>query len=136
MDLCIIGFFFLCHLGKYTLSPTSDCGCSKPFCLCNTTFSNTNIQHAPAMECSSNDVQAGGYIALLTYTDQKNATHGEALGHGLSRDPILCPVCACQHHILHHQNHGAPPETPLYAYYDSQNQICHISTTIEITHEL
>ena len=134
MDLCIIGFFFLCHPGKYALSPTSDHGHSKPFCLCNTTFSNANIQHAPTMECSSNDVQAGVYISL-TYTDQKNATHGEALRHRLSGDPVLCPVCAGQQCVLHLRDHGAPPETPLYTYYNSHSRPCHITTT-KITHEL
>ena len=56
MDLCVLGFFFLCRPGEYALSPTSDRGRSKPFRLCDTTFSNADVQRAPAMECSSNDM--------------------------------------------------------------------------------
>ena len=95
MDLCIIGFFFLCCPGEYALSPASNRGCSKPFHLCDTTFSNANVQCAPATECSLNDVQAGVYITL-TYTNQKKATRGEALRHRLSGDPVLCPIHAGQ----------------------------------------
>ena len=134
MDLCIIGFFFLCCPGEYALSPASDHGRSKPFRLCNTTFSNATIQHAPATECSLNDVQAGVYISL-TYTNQKNATHGEAFRHGLSGDPVLCPIHGGQQCILHLHDHGAPPETPLYTYYDNPSRPCHITTT-GITHDL
>ena len=108
MDLCVLGFFFLCRPGEYALSPASDHGRSKPFCLCDTTFSNADVQRAPAVECSSNDMQAGVYITL-TYTDQKNATRGEALGHGLSGDPVLCPIRAGQRRVLHLRDHGAPP---------------------------
>jgi hypothetical protein len=117
-DLATIGFYFLCRPGEYALSPATDRGRSKPFRLRDTTFSSPTIQRAPAAECSSNDVQAGTYVSL-TYTDQKNATRGEALGHGCSGDHTLCPVRAAQRRTLHLRHHHASPDCPLYRYFDA-----------------
>ena len=133
-DLATIGFYFLCRPGEYALSPATDRGRSKPFRLRDTTFSNPAIQRAPAAECSSHDVQRGTYVSL-TYTDQKNATRGEALGHGRSGDDALCPVRAAQRRVLHLRQHNVPPECPLYRYFDASG-IPHDITTGTITTEL
>ena len=134
LDLCIIGFFFLCRPGEYALSSASEHGRSTPFRLRDVTFSSPTVQRACAAECSSNDVQAGVYITL-TYTDQKNATRGEALGHGLSGDDTLCPVRAGQRRVLHLQQHSASPETPLHTYFDPTGAP-HQVTTAMLTKEL
>jgi hypothetical protein len=78
LDLCVIAFYFLCQPGEYALSPATDHGHSKLFCLMDATFSSPLVQCAPACDGSLNDMQQGTYVSL-TYTDQKNATHGEAL---------------------------------------------------------
>jgi hypothetical protein len=62
-------------------------------------------------------VLAGTYVSL-TYTDQKNATRGEALGHGCSGDNTLCPVRAAQRRVLHLRQHHASPDCPLHRYFD------------------
>jgi hypothetical protein len=98
------------------------------------TFSSPLIQHAPTRDCSLYDVQQGTYVSL-TYTDQKNTTRGEALGHGLSGDPVLCPMLAARRRVLHLREHNASPTCPLYRYYDSTNQ-SHDITTHDITSEL
>lgn len=134
MDLCTIGFYFLCRPGEYALSRASDRGRSNPFRLCDTTFSSTAVQRAPAATCPLHDVQAGVYITL-TYTDQKNATRGEALGHGASGDPVLCPVRAGQRRVLHLRGYSAPADCPLHTYYTAADTPHHV-TTAEITNEL
>lgn len=131
VDLATIGFYFLCRPGEYALSPATDRGRSKPFRLQDTTFSSPTVQRAPAAECSSNDVQGGIYVSL-TYTDQKNATRGEALGHGRSGDNTLCPVRAAQRRVLHLRQHNAPPDCPLYRYFDTTGAP-HAITTGDIT---
>jgi hypothetical protein len=98
------------------------------------TFSSPLVQRTPACAGSLNDVQQGTYVSL-TYTDQKNATRGEALGHGLSGDPVLCPVLATRRRALHLREHGASPTCPLYRYYDSTNRSYDV-TTREITSAL
>jgi hypothetical protein len=98
------------------------------------TFSNPLIQRVPACDGSLHDMQQGTYVSL-TYTDQKNATRGEALGHGLSGDLVLCPVLATHHRALHLREHGASPTCPLYHYYDSTNRSYDV-TTREITFAL
>lgn len=133
-DLATIGFYFLCRPGEYALSPATERGRSKPFRLQDTTFSSPTIQRAPAAECSSNDVQGGTYVSL-TYTDQKNATRGEALGHGRSGDNTLCPVRAAQRRVLHLRHHNAPPDSPLYCYFDASGTP-HAITTGDITSAL
>ena len=130
-DLATLGFYFLCRPGEYALSPATDRGRSHPFRLRDTTFSSATIQRAPAAECSSNDVQSGTYVSQ-TYTDQKNATRGEALGHSLSGDPSLCPVRAAQRRVLHLRQHHAPPDCPLYRYFDPEGSP-HDVTTGDIT---
>ena len=134
LDLCTLAFYFLCRPREYALSPATDRGRSKPFHLADTTFSSPTIQRIPANAGSWNDVQHGTHVSL-TYTDQKNCTRGEALGHGISGDATLCPVRAIQrrvHHLLHHH---ASSDCPLYRYYDS-SQRPHNVTTREVTLEL
>jgi hypothetical protein len=80
------------------------------------------------------ELKQGTYVSL-TYTNQKNATCREALGHGLSGDPVLCPVLATHCHVLPLHENGMSPTCPLYRYYDSTNQP-HNITTHDITSEL
>jgi hypothetical protein len=76
----------------------------------------------------------GTYVSL-TYTDQKNATRGEALGHGVSGDHTLCPIRAAQRRVLHLHSHNTPPDCPLYRYFDTSGTP-HDITTGDITTEL
>ena len=127
LDLSTFAFFFLCRPGEYALSLATDRSRSQPFRLTDTTFSSTLLQCIPAIASSLHDMQQGTY-ASLTYTDQKNCTRGEALGHSTSRDLDLCPVRALRHHVEHLRTFTSSADTPLYRYFDSASCPRNIST--------
>ena len=60
--------------------------------------------------------------ATLTFDDQKNAVRGETTGHGRNGHPILCPHAALLSRVLHLRLHQAPPTTPLYTFYGSDQK--------------
>ena len=131
LNLSTFAFFFLCQPSEYALSPATDHGRSTPFRLADTTFSSALVQHIPACDSSLHDVQQGTYISL-TYTDQKNCTHGKALGQGSSGDLTLCPVQALRCHVAHLCTFHCAPDSPLYRYFDSAGRP-HNITTRDIT---
>jgi hypothetical protein len=131
LDLSTFAFFFLCRPGEYALSPATDRGRSQPFRLADTTFSTALVQRIPACDGSLHDVQQGTYVSL-TYTDQKNCTRGEALGHGVSGDNTLCPVHALRRRVTHLRQFDSPPDSPLYRYFDTSGRP-HNITTRDIT---
>lgn len=55
--------------------------------------------------------------ATIMFADQKNRVKGETIGHHLSGDPWACPVRAIIRRLYHLRLSGAPPNTPLCAYY-------------------
>ena len=125
-DLAILAFYFLCRPGEYAWTNPRDRGRSTPFRLqdvCFTIPSATGEEAIPVPAASGNldDVRAGDSVTL-TYTDQKNATRGEAISLRRSGDPIFCPVRAAQRLVLHLRTHHAPAQTELFTYYTAQGR--------------
>jgi hypothetical protein len=133
-NLCVIAFFYLCRPGEYALSSNADTGRSSPFLLQDVTFSNDEQSRYPAATCACDDVHRGTF-ATLTYTDQKNAVRGEAIGQHSSGHPYLDPILALRDHVLHLRSHSSTPDTPLYRYYDETGR-SHDLRTIDITRAL
>ncbi len=115
-DLIIIGFFFLLRAGEYvwTSNRASDAR-SSPFRICDVTFAHDGNRSIPAASASLNDVNQATFVSL-TFTDQKNCTRGETIGHSITNDPSLCPVRALARRISHLRGQPAPATTPIYAY--------------------
>lgn len=128
LDLSIIAFFFLCRPGEYALTSKSEPGRSSPFRLENVRFTHATKHGFSAVTSSLNDVQAATYVAL-TYTDQKNATRDESIGHASTTHAFLDPVQATRRRVLHLRAHFAEPAAPLHRYYDSRNKPFDITTT-------
>lgn len=116
VDMCIIGFYFLCRPGEHAISDPKDQGRSSPFCLEHVSFSRPTRRYQAAASCDLNDVQQATFVTLC-FTDQKNAVKGEHIGHGQSSHPVLCPVEALKRRVLHLRAHGADPTQALHSYY-------------------
>ena len=135
MDLCVLGFFFLCRPGEYAVSSSSDMGRSSPFRLEDVAFSTNDRRRCVASTCPLNDVRSASFVSL-TFTDQKNAVKGEAIGHHTNRDPIFDPVVAVGRRVLELRDNNAPPSTPLHTYYPSGGGRTRNITTLGITWHL
>jgi hypothetical protein len=53
----------------------------------------------------------------LKFTTQKNGVKGEVISHGLSGDPLNCPVKALVCRVKYLRDRHATPDTPLCTYY-------------------
>jgi len=110
-DMIVLAFFFLLRPGEYTgtLSQTT------PSCLRDIQLFVNPIRidhlHTPQHSLAS------ATFATLEFTNQKNSVRGEVIGLGRTDDTLLCPVGALGWRILHLCSQGAPPDTPLGAYY-------------------
>ena len=127
-DLIVIAFFFLCRPGEYV--PLQAETRSTPFRICDATF----YAHATCLSAADaplNDLELADYVTL-TFNDQKNSTKGEQIGHGLSGDPLLCPVAALRRRCAALRSHDAPATTPLYTVFGPSGSTSNI-TTAEIT---
>ena len=116
LDMTIIAFYFLCRPGEYAISSNTDTGRSTPFRLADVQFASSGHCNIPATTGSLNDVNRADYVSL-TFTDQKNAVRGEAIGHHCNGEPTFSPVKAVRRRVLHLRMHNAPPTTPLHTYY-------------------
>lgn len=88
-----IAFFFLLRPGEYTCPSQY----SHPF-----RVEDVQLWAGTAainlVTCSDDDLAASTFVSL-TFSTQKNGTRGEAIGHGLSGDPIACPVLSVARRI-------------------------------------
>ena len=101
-------------------------GRSQAFRLCDVFFYlGSDVRNATST--SLNDVDINTVTAAtLTFTDQKNSVRGEQVAQRATTDPLLCPAKALFRIASHLRAHGAPPDTPLCAYYDSSNNLSYI----------
>jgi hypothetical protein len=93
VDMLWIAFFFLLRPGEYTCPSQY----SHPF-----RFSDVQLWRGSAAlclsSCSDQDLSAATFVSL-TFSTQKNGTRGKAIGHGLSGDPVTCPVLSVSRRI-------------------------------------
>jgi hypothetical protein len=68
------------------------------------------------------DIQAADSVSY-TFKTQKNGTKGEILTHGLSGDPLACPVQATIRRVIHLRHNKAPISTPIASYYSARKRI-------------
>ena len=110
-DLLAIAFFFLICPGKYCASTVD----LHLFCFSNVEFwqgsTKLSLQLAPRASFLS------ATHLVLTFTTQKNSVRGEQVAQCPLGHTLLCPICALARRILHLCQHGAPPASPLHAYY-------------------
>jgi hypothetical protein len=106
-----VAFYFLLCPGKYT-GTTSD----------DTHFRLEEVElHAgdrllDMMSPSSADLDVTTTVSL-TFTTHKNGTKGEVITHGISTDPLMCPVKSVVHRICHLHLHNSKKSTPLASYF-------------------
>jgi hypothetical protein len=109
LDMLWIAFFFLLRPGEYTCPNAY----AHPF-----RFQDVQLWCASAAvnlaTCMEQTLLQCTFVSL-TFSTQKNGTHGEAIGHGRSGDAVACPVLAVARRILHLRQFNAPPTTFLCA---------------------
>jgi hypothetical protein len=112
-DMAVIGFFFLCRPGEHTKNKTNT-----PFNLCDIRlYRNGNelpwrdLYGSPKItDCDT------ATAASLTFTTQKNGIKGEVITHGMTGDPLFCPVRALVRRIIAHSLVQTPVAMPICTY--------------------
>jgi hypothetical protein len=115
--MCAVAFYFLLRPGEYTGTTSDD----TPFRLADVALHIGN-RCLDTMLSPTTDIQAADYV-LYTFTTQKNGTKGEILTHGLSGDPLACPVQATICRVLHLRHNKAPISAPIASYYSARKGI-------------
>ena len=114
-NMLIIGFYFLLRPGEYTYSAQNN----HPFRLQDVTFQTpkglVNAATAPIRLLRT------ATKVLLNFTTQKNCVKDQPITHGDTTNPLLSPLKAVLRQVLLLRKHRAPPTTPLYTYYDVQD---------------
>jgi hypothetical protein len=108
-DLIWTAFFFLLRPGEYMENAPD----AHPFTLADVRLW-VNGQQIDPLSAPIESLRAATFVAL-TFTEQKNAVRGEAVGHGKSGHAHACPVNAIVRRIEHLRSHHAPPTTALCA---------------------
>jgi len=116
LDLCIIGYYFMCRPGEYAVSSNTDWGLSRPFRLRDVQFVQANGTRISSATCSCNDLK-NLIHASLTFSDQKNSVKGESIGHDDNAQTVFNPVQALRRRVMHLHLNNAPPDTPLHRFY-------------------
>jgi hypothetical protein len=94
-DLVAIAFYFLLRPGEYTGTTSNDAA----FRFADVEL-HVDDRAIDPITCSDDDLHAATFVSLM-FTTQKNGTKGEIITHGLSTDPLACPVKATVGRILH-----------------------------------
>ncbi len=112
-DLITIAFFFLLRPGEYIFTSNAD---AAPFRLqdLHLIVINRRLNH---FRCPEHELDTATFVGL-EFTTQKNGVKGEILGLGRSGNPSFCPVTSLISRIKHLRSHHAPPDTPIYRYFD------------------
>ena len=129
----ITGFFYLFRPGEYVKSSSAPAD-AHPIRLQDTTFATpTGFVNGYAASPAALDTATG---LTLNFPNQKcahsrNEHKDHGVSHGDTTDPVLSPLKAVRAQVLHLKQHGAPPDTPLYTYYE-RNQP-HFVTAQDLT---
>ncbi len=111
-DMLVLGFFFLLRPGEYAFTNNPD---ACPFRLCDLHLLRGSTRLSPYFATDA-ELDSATHIAL-EFTNQKNGTRGELVGHSRSGDPRWCPVQAAINRIKHFRLHRARLDIPLYSYF-------------------
>jgi hypothetical protein len=116
-DMVTIAFYFLLRPGEYTGTTSYD----TPFRLQDVKLHIDDrllyLFNAPIA-----DLHAATTVSL-TFTTQKNGTKGEIITHGLSTDPLACPVKSVVRCIIHLRNYKPSKSTPLASYHHNSKRV-------------
>jgi hypothetical protein len=109
-DMIVLAFFYLLRPGEYTYATDNT-----PFRLGDVKLyiGSSLLQYATATPADFHAVTS----VSLKFTSQKNGVKGEVISHGLSGDPLNCPVKAAVRRVQYLRNCHAPSDTPLCTYY-------------------
>lgn len=115
----INGFFCTLRPGEHvhSSSPSKD---AHPVRLQDTTFHTPKGSLNGATGALSQLKKASSIT--LNFPNQKNGHKNHPITHGDTSDSVLSPVKATLQQVLHLRKHSAPPDTPLYTYFDSKRQ--------------
>jgi hypothetical protein len=114
-DMAIIGFFFLCRPGEFV--ETTHENQSRPFRLGDVQLlidRRWYKGHSVPLE-----TMAAARSATLCYHNQKNGIRGQGITMGATGHPHICPVRTLARRIQHLREHNAPPDTPIYSFWDA-----------------
>lgn len=116
LDLLILGFFFLLRPGEHTFAKNNN----HPFRLCDVSFelpdqltTNAAVSSLPSLATASR--------VHLNFTTQKNGVKNEAITHGSTSHPWLCPTKAVLRRVQHLRAHNCSPNTPLFTVFEGQS---------------
>ena len=93
-DMVCLGFFFMLRPGEYTATPSD----STPFWIQDVKFHLGRRKLPPTAPLQH---LLNSTFATLEFTTQKNGVKGKVIGHGCTRDPLLCPVQALARQVIH-----------------------------------
>jgi hypothetical protein len=128
-DLIWIGFYFLLRPSEY-LWTTVD---QSPFTLTDISFRVANRRY-PASTIPLDLLDQATFVTYA-FTEQKNGIRNEEIGLARSRDRHACPVHCTANRVRHLRTHNAPPDTPLFNFFDLTGRILAVSDRM-ITHLL
>ena len=118
IDLCIVGFFWLLRPGEYVDTGNEDSQCS-PFLLREINLTINHRIYADVTTLTLNDEQVQACNAgTLYFSDQKNGVRGETISHCANTDPFYCPAKALARIVQRLRKHNAPPDTPIYRFWN------------------
>jgi hypothetical protein len=128
-DLIWIGFYFLLRPSEYLWTTVNQ----HPFTLKDIVF-RIHDRRYPA---STIPLELLDSVTFLTYTftEQKNGIRNEEIGLARSRDQQACPVRCTANRVRHLRTHLAPPDTPIFAFFDATRRQLAVSDRM-ITHYL
>lgn len=111
-DMIIIAFFFLMRPGEYCSSTSTY---HHPFRLMDVELylgsRRLNLRTATEQE-----LLAATFVKI-TFSTQKNEVRGVQIGQSRSGIANFCAIMAIARRVIHLRRNGAPPDTPLCAYW-------------------
>ena len=129
-DLIVLAFFYLLRPGEYAHSSSPE---AAPFRLQDVHLF-CGAQKLNTVTSSDDALQSATYSGL-EFSNQKNGVRGEVIGLGRSaRGDRWCPVDATVRRVMALRNAGAPPSTPLHAFFH-QGRWC-VVTCLHVTDQL
>jgi hypothetical protein len=114
-DMIVLAFFYLLRPGEYTYATD------------NTPFRLEDVKlYIGSLLLKYTTASAAEFHAVtavsLKFTTQKNGVKGEVISHGLSGDPLNCPVKAVVRRVQYLRDCNATPDTPLCTYFTPTNR--------------